>query len=124
MCGTSRVSSYTPFVLWRLSACFTTEQSTVKASLFFIQSHEQMCNGDLRHKTIKSMIKPTSSTTAMHFSFRITNLFKFKYFSHLDGTLIVLRRVTPSNITGTSFYTRVKEEKKEQIFFSKETTRC
>ena len=118
MCGTPRVSSYTPFVLWRLSACFTTEQSTVKASLFFIRSHKQMCNGDLRHKTIKSMIKPTSSTTAMHFSFRITDLFKFKYFSHLDGwdvncpieldgrmdgTLIVLRRVTPSNITGTHF---------------------
>ena len=32
----SRVSPYTSFVLWPLPACFTTEQSTIKASLFFV----------------------------------------------------------------------------------------
>ena len=31
---TSRVSPYTSFVLYPLPACFITEQSTVKASLF------------------------------------------------------------------------------------------
>ena len=30
----ARVSPHTSFVLWPLLACFTTEQSTVKASLF------------------------------------------------------------------------------------------
>ena len=30
----SSVSLYTSFVLWPLPACFTTERSTVKASLF------------------------------------------------------------------------------------------
>ena len=41
---TSRVSPYTYFVLEPLPACFVTEQSTVKASLFVKYNATQACS--------------------------------------------------------------------------------
>ena len=41
---TSRVSPYTYFVLEPLPACFTTEQSTVKASLFVKYNANRACS--------------------------------------------------------------------------------